>query len=105
MATLIPVGSTVSFSCRFVDSAGNPTNVDNNDAKPAEVQVAGPGEVTANADGLGGTLKVTGIGVGQVSVRADADRGDGIRDLIVMGDFEGIAGEAIAGTVEFSTPQ
>lgn len=99
--TKIIVGSVKHFSVKLVDATGNPASCDGSGV----VAVAGDASVeNVAADGLSGDLRVNGLGVGQVSVTVDADLGAGVRNLVIPGDFEGIAGEAVAGTIEFTDP-
>jgi len=103
MATVVGTGTQVSFRAVFVDAQGNPTTVDTRQA--AVVELSDPNVATVvsvNPDGLSGTVQAISIGLCQVRIRADADRGDGYRELIVMGDLEVVPGEAVAGTVELT---
>ena len=99
MAAILTVDQKVSFVVKLVDSAGNAARCDG----PASVTVSnGTAEVVnVAADGLSGELSALVAGTGQVAVRVDADLGDGVRELIILGDYEVVAGEAVAGTVEF----
>lgn len=45
------------------------------------------------------------IGVGQISVRGDADLGEGVRHIAGMLDIEVIAGEAVALVIETEAPE
>ncbi len=104
MATQIPVGGVKHFRSVWRDAAGNVATVDTR-TSPGLVTVSDPalGAIeNLSADGLEGDLRVLALGTGQVSITVDADLGDGVRALIALGDFEGVPGEAVVGTVEFS---
>jgi hypothetical protein len=41
----------------------------------------------------------------QIRCKVDADLGEGVREIIITGDIEVVAGEAIAGSVTFGAPR
>jgi hypothetical protein len=99
MAYTLPVDMQVDVVVSYVDSDGNPANVDGgvtwatSDPQIAAV-VATPGNSFEAVVRPGGQL-----GQAQITATADADLGDGVRELITMMDVEVVAGEAVAGTI------
>jgi hypothetical protein len=99
MAYTLPVNNLIVVQVAYVDVAGNPAKVDgdvawasNNDA--VATAVVDPGDSTMC------TVSAVGpIGTAQVTATADADLGDGVRELVTLLDLTVIAGEAVAGTI------
>ena len=104
MAFILTADQQVSLSFSAKDKYGNDAGIDgtptwtsSDDSKVT---------VSAGADGKSATAVAVGpIGTAQVSVRADADLGDGAREVVGVLDIEVIAGEASivalsAGTAE-----
>ncbi len=93
------VGCTVSY----VDAAGNAAIVDG-----APVWATDRPDllvVTAAVDGMSCDISPVGpLGSAQVTVTADADMGDGMRELITLGTIDCVAGEAVGGTINFPEP-
>lgn len=104
MAFLLTADQQVGLSFSATDKYSNPAGVDGAPtwASSDESKVT----VTAGADGKTATAVAVGpAGTAQVSVRADADLGDGSREVVGVLDIEVIAGEASlialsAGTAE-----
>jgi hypothetical protein len=102
MAYTLPDGNKVKVKISYVDNQGNPATVD------GEVSWSSSDETIAmvQADGADSTQAVVTttqggtIGQMQITARADADLGEGIRELITTMDVEVVAGEAVAGTIE-----
>lgn len=102
----VQIGLKVSFVAKFRDAAGNDAVVDVSQS-PAEVLVDDPTRAAIEdlaADGLSGFVRVLGIGPITVNITADADLGAGTRRLTIVGTLNGIAGEAVAGVIEFGAP-
>lgn len=101
MATVVKAGSRHTFRCEFRDQFGNLTSVD--PSTPGVPSVDDPAKASFEnvaADGLSGEVVFgTATATGQVAVRVDADRGEGVRELIVLGDFEIVPDDAVAGAV------
>lgn len=95
MAVTMTVDHFFEASLQPVDSFGNPARVDG-------VPVWGVSDesildVGPSADGLSAIVSAVGtVGVAQVTVSADADLGDGVRELTGILDVEVLAGEAVA---------
>lgn len=99
MAYTLPSGNAVAVKISYVDSAGNPANVD------GDVEWSSSNEsivkVQAEGDTMSATVSASGpVGQAQIVARADADLGAGVRPLITTMDVEVVAGEAVAGTIE-----
>lgn len=93
---------TLAASVAFVDGRGNPARVD---GIPAwELTGDNIGSVEPSADGMSAVVTLNGsLGIAQVAVRADADLDAGeTRELVITGELEIIAAEAVGGTVTFT---
>lgn len=99
MAYTLPADKQVQLQIAYVDANGNPATVDGavvwdtSDASVAHVDSVDP-------DGMLVMLVPgTKIGNAQVSARADADLGSGVRELVTLLDVTVVGGEAVAGTI------
>lgn len=98
----ITIDQKVSASVKFVDRAGNPAKVDgapswsSSDDNVASVSVAEDGVATVIAKNVGQT---------QISVTADADRGEGVRTITRSALVEVVSGEAVDEVIEFGEPE
>lgn len=91
-----------SLSLAAYDAKGNPAAVEGvgwNVSDPAILTVT-PGDDPATAT----VFAVGPVGVAQVQVKADADIGDGTRELTGTLDVEVVAGEAAVITVTAGAP-
>jgi hypothetical protein len=100
MAYKLATGMQVGVQVSYVDSKGHPATVD------GEVEWSSSDEsiVTVTADTADSTkATVVGfgdnVGIAQVTATADADLGQGVRQILTTSDVEVVAGEAIAGTI------
>lgn len=87
----------------FVDKKGQPAKVD---GVPSWT-VSDPTilSVEPAADGMSATVKAIGpLGTSQVSVTADADLGEGVRNVVGTLDVEVVAGEAVAANINAGAP-
>lgn len=94
----------VKVKVKPVTAAGNPAPVD---GKPEWV-VSDDTVCTlvVSDDGLEADVVTTGkLGVCQVSVKADADLGDGVREISGVLDVEVKASEAVSLSVETGVPE
>lgn len=100
----LPDDKTVAASVAFVGAKGNPAVVDG--APVWGTDRPDLLSVTAAEDGLSATIAPVGpLGTAQVTVTADADLDEGeTRELVVLGSVEVIAGEAVAGVINFGEP-
>lgn len=96
----ITIDQKIPFTIAFQDSAGNAARVDG----PVTVEVSDPTlaeVVDLSADGLSGAIAGKAAGIVQVRASGDADLGAGVRPVLVTGDLEIVAGEAVVGTMTF----
>jgi len=101
MAYTLPDRHQVQVRIDYVDADGNAASVDgdvawsSSDANIATVTVdPSDSQLATVAATTGGT-----IGQVQITARADADLGEGTRELLTTMDVEVVAGEAVAGTI------
>lgn len=90
--------TTLNATASFVNAKGNPATVD---GTPTWALDGDPiGSVSAGGDGLSAVVSLNGtLGTAQLSVRADADKSTGIRELILTADIEIVPGEAVTGSI------
>jgi hypothetical protein len=98
MAYTLPVGMQVQLKVEFLDAAGNHATVDGDpswSSSNAEVcsVTAAPGNPYL------ATLLGVDVGAAQVIVEADADIGDGVREVVCTLDVSIVAGEAVIGVI------
>ena len=60
--------------------------------------------ITENGNGSVSISPLGPLGTAQVSATADADLGDGVVEVVALGSIEVIAGQAVAGTLDFGAP-
>ena len=102
-AMLLPVDKKVSATVLFTDAAGNAAGVEG-------IPVWGtdrPDLLSIEVDPAGYAATITPLGPlgsAQVTVSADADLGEGVVPLVVLGQLDIIAGQAVAGVINFSEP-
>jgi hypothetical protein len=99
MAYKLPNDKMIAVQVAYVDSKGNPAQVDGDvswDTSDASIAT-----VESNAgDSTQATVTPVGpIGQVQITATADADLGSGVREIITTMDVDIVAGEAIAGTI------
>lgn len=99
MAYTLPGDRQVQVQVSYVDANGHPAVVD------GEVTWSSSNEDVAIAipDTSDSTLCTvrpsTSVGSTQITATADADLGDGVRELVTFMDVTVIGGEAVAGTI------
>jgi hypothetical protein len=100
MAYKLATGFQVGVQVSYVDAKGNPAAVDgpvswsSSDPTIATVTVDANDSTRATVVGVGDNL-----GIAQVTTTADADLGQGVRQILTTVDVEVVAGEAISGTI------
>jgi len=99
MAYKLPNDKMIAVQVAYVDSKGNPAQVDGdvswNTSDPNLATVdTNAGDSTQATVTPGGT-----VGQVQVTCMADADLGSGVREIITTMDVDIVAGEAVAGTI------
>lgn len=99
MAYKLPNDKVIRVQVGYVDSKGNATEVDGDvtwdtsDPEIATVETDTGDSTMAKVVPSGKTGQV------QVTATADADLGEGAREIITTMDVEIVAGEAVAGTI------
>jgi len=99
MAYTLMVDYGLNVTVAYTDKYGNPAQVD------GDVVWASSDDniATVEADGtnsLNATVKAqTKTGQAQITATADADLGEGVRNLVTLMDVTVVAGEAVAGTI------
>jgi hypothetical protein len=95
----LAIDHLVKMQVAYVDAKGNPAAIDG----AVEWESSDPALATVTVDGSDSTVcTVTPVGpAGQVQVTAyaDADLGQGVKELVTTVDIGLVAGEAVAGTV------
>jgi hypothetical protein len=95
----LPVGYGVELQVEYVDAGGNVATIDGavtwSSSDEEIVKVATDSTDTKRCGMTSGTK----IGQAQVTATADADLGEGVRNLVTLLDVTVIAGEAVAGTI------
>jgi hypothetical protein len=99
MAYKLPNDKVIAVQVAYVDSRGNPAQVDGDvswDTSDSNIAT-----VESNASDSTQAVVTPGGPVGQVqvTVTADADLGQGVREIITTMDVDIVAGEAVAGTI------
>jgi hypothetical protein len=99
MAYKLPNDHSIQVAVSYVDSHGNPASIDGD----VTWDTSDPNIATVETDAGDSTQAVvvpTGqVGQVQVTCTADADLGEGTRELITTMDVEVVAGEAVTGTI------
>jgi hypothetical protein len=107
MAYTLPSDKQVRLQIQYVDANNNPAVVDglvsweSSDEEIAAVEVleATPQDETIPEGGVVMLVPGTKVGNAQVSAKADADLGEGMRELVTLLDITVVGGEAVAGTI------
>ncbi|MBT1509447.1 hypothetical protein KIP88_02935 [Bradyrhizobium sp. SRL28] len=95
----LPADHTVTMQVSYVDGAGNPAQVDGDVTWFTANEELATIEVDASDDTICKVIPKA-IGRTQVSARADADLGEGTRELLTVCDIMIVAGEAVAGSIQ-----
>ncbi len=93
----------VGLSVAYETAGGNPATVD---GKP--VWASSNEEVLkleVSEDGFSAVAVSGALGSAQVTVTADADLGEGTREVLAIGDFEVVAAEAALAKITAGTPE
>lgn len=102
MTLLLTDEQDCPLTVEFKTAAGNPAKVDgvptltSSNAAVAELQVA--------EDGLSALIVSKGLGSSQVVLVADADLGEGLREVTATLDLEVVAAEAVTAGLVAGTP-
>ena len=85
-------------SVAFVSAAGNPAKVDGAPVWSSSDETIL--KVTAAEDGMSASVEAVGpVGTAQVVVKADADLGEGVKEISGVLDVEVLASEAVAASL------
>jgi hypothetical protein len=99
MAYNLPNDKEIKVQVAYVDAKGNPAVVDGD----VTWETSDSNIATVNVDDQDSTIctvtPAQQIGQAQISAKADADIGQGVREIITTMDVTIVAGEAIAGTI------
>jgi len=99
MAYKLPDDKKVGVQISYVDSKGNPAVVDGDVAWTSSDESIVTVTVDPSDSTKASVAAVGPIGQAQINAVADADLGDGIRNIQTLFDVEVISGEAVAGTI------
>ena len=102
MAYKLPSGSLIKVKVGYVDEGGNVATVDGDVAWDTSALSVATVERDPEDSMLAQVSSVGPIGTCQISATADANLGQGTRNLVTLLDLEIVAGEAVAGVI---TPQ
>ena len=95
----LPVGMKIDVAVSYVDAAGNPATVDGDvDWETSDKEIANVFRISGT-DSTKVSVRAGKPGQTQISATADADLGEGVRNIITTMDIEVIPGEAVAGTI------
>ena len=98
--TTLPDDKVATGTIAYVDAKGNPAQVEG-----APVWTSSDDTVVSlsvSADGFSATVTPGALGTAQITVKADADMGAGVTEIITIGDIEVVAGAAVAGNLSFT---
>jgi hypothetical protein len=101
---LLPIDKAlIGCSIAYTDKAGNAAVVDG--APVWSTDRSDLVTITPSEDGLSCDIVPVGpLGTAQIVVTADADLGDGVRELVTLGSIDCVAAEAVVGTINFPEP-
>lgn len=105
MSFTLPADKQARLQIQYVDANNNPARVDGTvswDSSDEDVARVEPLAATPQDVPEGGAVMLipgSKVGACQVSARADADLGSGVRDIVTLFDVEVVGGEAVAGTI------
>jgi hypothetical protein len=99
MAYTLAVAKQVHVQVAYVDAGGNPATIDG-DVSWASSDETIAGVIVDTSDTTKALVRSgTKLGQVQIAATADADLGDGMREIITPIDVSVVAGEAVAGTI------
>ena len=99
MAYKLPNDKMIAVKVAYVDSKGNPAQVDGNVSWESSDEGIVTIEVDSGDQMQAKVFPVGPAGQAQISVTADADLGEGVREIVTTSDIDVVAGEAVAGTI------
>lgn len=99
MAYKLPNDKMIAVKVAYVDSHGNPAEVDGNVSWESSDESIVTIEVDSGDQMQAKVFPVGPAGQAQISVTADADLGQGVREIVTTSDIDVVAGEAVSGTI------
>ena len=99
MGYTLPADKTVGVQVSYVDANGNPATVDGDVTWDSSDEDIAYTQVDPADSTKAWVRPGTKIGQAQITATADADLGDGTRELITLMDVQVVGGEAVAGTI------
>jgi len=102
MSLILTANQKAPLSVRFEDAEGNVARVDG--VPVWGVSSPEVGELVVAPDGLSAELLAGSPTTGQVNVRADADLGTGIREIVGVLDVDVLAGAAVVVVIASGPP-
>jgi hypothetical protein len=99
MSYTLMVDYSVKVTVAYTDQYGNPARVDGDvvwSSSDDTIAIV----FTDSTDSMNAIVQAqTKTGQAQITATADADLGDGVRNLVTLMDVTIVAGEAVAGTI------
>jgi hypothetical protein len=103
MAYTLPSDKTVKLQIGYVDVNGNPATIDGVVTwESSDPTIADVTSLPVTKGAAGSVVQLTpgsAIGNCQISAKADADLGAGVRELVTLLDVTVVGGEAVTGTI------
>ena len=98
MTYTLPADKQVTLKVEFLDAKGNHATVDGDPRWSSSNEDVATATATAGNPWLA-DLKPVSVGTCQVIVEADADTGEGVREVVFTMDVSVVGGEAVIGTI------
>lgn len=102
MAYTLPADKLVELRISYQDKNGNPASIDGQvswDSSDSNVAAISPSPDAPPDNSLVRLTPGASVGTCQISARADADLGAGVRELFTLLDVTVVGGEAVTGTI------
>jgi hypothetical protein len=99
MAYKLPVAMQILMQVAYVDAGGNPATIDGDVSWDSSDETIATVIIDTADTSKALVRSGTKLGQVQVTATADADLGDGVREILTPVDVEIVAGEAVAGTI------
>jgi hypothetical protein len=99
MSYKLPNDKVANLSVQYVDSKGNPADVDGDVVWSSSNEEVCGVEVNDSDSKVARLVPGDQVGQVQITATADADMGEGVRNISCFIDVEVIAGEAVAGVI------
>jgi hypothetical protein len=99
MAYTLPNDKTINMQISYVDAKGNAAAIDDEVQWTSSDAAVLSLKVDPQDSTIVGLMPVGPAAQVQVSATADADLGDGVRNIVTVLDVQVVAGEAVSGTI------